>query len=266
MHSAAAAEPEVATVRITVTIRGPNPVKPWAKQDPVEATGSGVIIEGKQILTNAHVVRHATEVSGAARPGRDKYEAKVAGIAADVDLALLTVEDDAFFKGRPALPRAKALPKPEEAVVVYGFPVGGDTLSVTKGVISRVTYAMAGVRPTPIIQISAAVNPGNSGGPAIVDGKMVGIVCSRLAGAENIGYILPCEEVEYFLDHLKEGRAEPRPFVAVEKTYHPLEKEAPAPLPQLDKGVKGSARPHTAAARRRLSVQAVRHTHQGRRF
>lgn len=237
---AGAAGPEDSTVKVTAMVRYPNPLKPWAKGDPVEVSGSGVVIDGKRILTNAHVVRYASQVTVQARPGGDRLEAKIAGIGTDVDLAVLTVEDDAFFKKRPALARSKTLPKVQDGVVVYGFPVGGDDLSVTKGVVSRVSYIMYyGLRPGLVIQVSAAVNPGNSGGPAVVNGEMIGVVFSRLADAENISYIIPCEEVEYFLDHLKNGRAEPKPVETATAEYQQLENDAMRRLLKLDKGVKG---------------------------
>ncbi len=197
-------------------------------------------MDGQKILTNAHLVRYATEVSVQPRPGADRIEAKVAGVGADVDLAVLTVSDDGFFKKRPALTLSQALPKVQDAVTVYGFPVGGDDLSVTKGTVSRVGFILYfGVRPGPVIQVSAAVNPGNSGGPAVVDGKMIGLVYSRLAGEQNIGYIIPGEEVQYFLDHLKDGRSEPKPVEAAVTGYQPLENDALRRSLKLDKGVKG---------------------------
>jgi S1-C subfamily serine protease len=239
---AAAAGPEDSVVKVTAVLRYPNPVKPWAKGDPVEVAGSGVVIEGKRILTNAHLVRYASEVSVQERPGADKFEAEVAGAGTDVDLAVLTLKDDALFKRRPALPLSKALPKSQDGVVVYGFPVGGDELSVTKGVVSRVGFTLyAPLRTGPVIQVSAAVNPGNSGGPAVVEGKMVGLVFSRLAGAENTGYILPAEEVENFLGRLKDGRAEPLPVEASGVEFQALENDALRRKLKIDRSVKGVA-------------------------
>jgi S1-C subfamily serine protease len=163
---AAAAGPEDSVVKVIAVLRYPNPIKPWAKGDPVEAAGTGVVIEGKRILTNAHLVRYATEVSVQERPGADKIEAEVAGAGADVDLAVLTLKDDALFKRRPALPTSTAIPKPQDAVTVYGFPVGGEDLSVTKGVVSRVGFIpYAPLRPGPVIQVSAAVNPASAAFP-----------------------------------------------------------------------------------------------------
>jgi S1-C subfamily serine protease len=232
--------PEVSTVRVTAKVRYPDMLKPWAKQDAVEVIGSGVVIDGKRILTNAHLVLYASEV--AVQSGTDKAAATVVAVGTDVDLAVLTLKEKegAFFKNRPALQRSATLPKVQDEVVVYGFPVGGDDLSVTKGVVSRVSFTMySSRRPGTAIQVSAAINPGNSGGPATVDGKMVGVVFSRLAGAENIGYIIPCEEVEHFLLHLKGGRSEPRPVQTAATVFQPLENEALRRSLKLDKDVNG---------------------------
>jgi hypothetical protein len=125
-------------------------------------------------------------------------------------------------------------------VAVHGFSAGGEDLSVTKGVVSRMNFMMyTGLRPGPVIQVSAAVYQGNSGGPATVDGKMIGIVFSRLAGAENIGYIIPCEEIEHFLDHLKDGRSEPMPVEATGTGFQALNNDSLRRSLQLDKNVKG---------------------------
>lgn len=95
----------------------------------------------------------------------------------------------------------KNLPDPKDAVMVYGYPTGGTSLSITKGIISRIEFAnynwsVHGLR----IQIDAAINPGNSGGPAVVGDEMVGLAFSRLGGStQNIGYIIPSEEIDLFL-------------------------------------------------------------------
>ena len=100
----------------------------------------------------------------------------------------------------------KRLPGIKDAVLAYGFPEGGNSLSITKGIVSRVEFApynfpVSGLR----IQIDAAINPGNSGGPAVVGDKMIGLTFSRLVNAENIGYIIPSEEIELFLQDIADG-------------------------------------------------------------
>lgn len=68
---------------------------------------------------------------------------------------------------------------------------GGDNISVTKGVVSRVepTQYVHGATQLMAIQIDAAINPGNSGGPAIMGSKVAGVAFQNLTGAENIGYV-----------------------------------------------------------------------------
>ena len=175
-------------VKVFSTARYPDVYKPWTKQAPIEVTGSGVVIEGKRILTCAHVVLYASQVQVQANQAGDKVSATVEFIAPGIDLAVLKLDDETFFDSHPALPRAKLLPEVKDAVMVYGYPEGGTSLSITKGIVSRIEFTsynfpVSGLR----IQIDAAVNPGNSGGPAVEGDKMIGLAFSHLNQAENIG-------------------------------------------------------------------------------
>jgi len=97
-----------------------------------------------------------------------------------------------------------SLPRLQEGVAVVGYPVGGDTISVTSGVVSRieVTSYVHGMTDLLSIQIDAAINSGNSGGPVFNQRQeCVGIAFQSLRGedAENIGYVIPTPVVEHFL-------------------------------------------------------------------
>jgi S1-C subfamily serine protease len=235
-----AAAPADSVVKVVATLSYPNPVQPWTKGKAVEVTGTGVVIEGRKILTNAHLVTYATEVYVQSRPGGDKFEAQVAGVGTDIDLAVLTVTEEKFFEKRPALPRARRLPKVQDGVAVHGFPVGGTERSVTKGVVSRIDHGgLNGPAPGMLIQVSAAINPGNSGGPALANNKMIGIVCSRLSEAEGIGYVIPNQEIDGFLARLKDGRYEPKPMEANGTEFQRLENPALRRLLQLDAKTRG---------------------------
>jgi S1-C subfamily serine protease len=193
-------------VKVFSTVRRPDPYKPWTKESPSDVTGTGVVIEGKRILTNAHVVEYASRIEIQANQAGDKISATVAAFAPGIDLALLKLDDETFFDTHPPLPRASTLPEIKDAVMAYGYPEGGDNLSITKGIVSRIEFApyhfpVSGLR----IQIDAAINPGNSGGPAVAGDKMIGLVFSHLGEAENIGYIIPCEEIELFLKDIANG-------------------------------------------------------------
>ena len=135
-----AAGPEDSVVKVFSTQRYPSVLRPWASQQAVDGFGTGTVIEGKRILTNAHLVLYAAKVQVQPRRGGAKVEAKVEMVAPDMDLAVLSVKDVKFFEKHAALPRARKLPKAQDNVVVYGFPVGGNDLSVTKGVVSRIEY------------------------------------------------------------------------------------------------------------------------------
>ena len=203
---------ENSVVKVFSSMRAPDLYKPWAKQASTEVTGSGVVIEGKRILTNAHVVAFSSEIQVQANQAGDKMSATLEGMAPGIDLAVLKLEDAKFFDTHRPLPRATKLPDIKDAVMVYGYPIGGTSLSVTKGIVSRVefvpySFPTFGLR----IQLDAAINPGNSGGPAIVDEKMIGLAFSRLGGAENIGYVIPCEEIDLFLHAIADGKYDGKP-------------------------------------------------------
>jgi S1-C subfamily serine protease len=206
----------------------------------VEVFGSGTVIEGKRILTNAHLVLYATEVQIQPRRGGSKIEAKVEVLAPDMDLAILSVSDAKFFDKHPALVRAKKLPKVQDNVVVYGFPVGGDDLAVTKGVVSRIGYGPYYQQGMGLsVQVSAAINPGNSGGPTVVGDQMIGIVFSRLSQQQNIGYVIPNEEIDRFLQNSKGGRYTSKPVEAAGTQFQRCENKALRGLLKLDDDARG---------------------------
>jgi S1-C subfamily serine protease len=199
-------------VKIYATRREPDYIRPWSKQTPKETVGSGVIIEGKRILTNSHVVSYASQVFVQANQSTERVPAKVKVLAPDIDMAIVEVEQASFFDQRPPLPLADGLPAMKQTVSVYGYPVGGEQLSITQGVVSRIEYAqiyyfVSGLR----VQIDAALNPGNSGGPAVSDGKMVGLVYSKFTAGENIGYLLAADEVRMFLKSIQDGAYHGKP-------------------------------------------------------
>ena len=89
------------------------------------------------------------------------------------------------------------------------------------------------------MQVSAAVNPGNSGGPAAVGGKMVGLVFSRLSEGENIGYVIPNEEIDIFLEDIKDGRYDGKPDDATLTSYQRLKNDGLRAMLGLDKKTGG---------------------------
>ncbi len=191
-------------MKIFSTKSPPNPFRPWEITPPQEVTGSGVLIEGGRVLTNAHVVSYAQQIYVQPNESSEKLDATVEFIAEDCDLATLTIDDKSAIGKLDAVPLTDKLPPLKTKVNVLGYPVGGDTLSVTEGVVSRIEYAPYNYGTAALrIQVDAAINPGNSGGPAIVDDAVVGIVFSRFPEGENIGYLIPAEVIRHFLDDFK---------------------------------------------------------------
>jgi len=195
-------------VKIYTVAKVPNYSIPW-NSSLRHSNGSGTIIEGKRILTNAHVVANETFIEVKRYGDTRRYEAKVEFISHQVDLAILTVNDESFFDGTKSLSLG-TLPTIQQNITVYGFPMGGHSLSVSTGVVSRIEhnrYAHSG-EIFLAIQIDAAINPGNSGGPAISDGKIVGVVMQQIQKSQNIGYLVPPQLVKHFLDDVKDGRCD----------------------------------------------------------
>jgi S1-C subfamily serine protease len=206
----------------------------------MDLVGTGTVIDGKRILTNAHLVLYATDVQVQPRRGGSKLDARVEAVAPDMDLAILSVREPKFFEKHAALARSEKLPKVQDNVSVYGFPVGGNDLSVTKGVVSRIDYGRYYQQGLGlIVQVSAAVNSGNSGGPALVGDRMIGIVMSRFAEGENIGYIIPNLEIDSFLEDLKAGRYDGKPADMTGADYHTLTNPALRSYLQIGDGVRG---------------------------
>ncbi|XWS31657.1 hypothetical protein CRYUN_Cryun23aG0095100 [Craigia yunnanensis] len=200
-----------AVVKVYCTHTAPDYSLPWQKQRQFASTGSAFMIGDGKLLTNAHCVEHDTQVKVKRRGDDTKYVAKVLARGVDCDIALLSVESEEFWKGAKPLCLGH-LPRLQDAVTVVGYPLGGDTISVTKGVVSRieVTSYAHGSSDLLGIQIDAAINPGNSGGPAFNEqGECIGVAFQvyRSEEAENIGYVIPTTVVSHFLnDYERNGK------------------------------------------------------------
>jgi S1-C subfamily serine protease len=183
-------------------------VSPWKRDHMSRLAGSGLIIDGKKILTNAHNVSNCRYVELAKENTAKPYPGRILYVGHDCDLALLTVDDASFFEGTAALELA-GIPQVNSTVSTYGFPVGGDRISVTEGVVSRIesdTYSHSASGRHLVIQTDAAINPGNSGGPVIQDGKVVGVAFQGIREADNIGYLIPTTVIRHFLTDIEDGQ------------------------------------------------------------
>lgn len=203
-------------VKVDVVKSAPDLTAPWQRSSLQKGVGSGVVIDGKRILTNAHVVADQVNLEVQRRGVGKRFSAQVQFVCDPCDLAILSVSDERFFDGVKAM-RIGELPEPQQPVRVYGFPEGGDGLSVTEGVVSRIQfgyYSHSGSRML-VVQVDAAINSGNSGGPVVSDGKVVGISMQTLEDAENIGDIVPAPVISHFLADVSDGSFDGFPELGV---------------------------------------------------
>jgi S1-C subfamily serine protease len=200
-------EPEKSVVQIITAYQEPNWTAPWIFNEPHFASGTGFLIDGNRILTNAHVVAWTKQLLVRKYHDPQRYFATVEFVAHDVDLAILKVDDPRFYQGMKPLQFGE-LPEVRSQVVTYGFPAGGQQISYTRGVVSRIeveSYAHPGNRAFLAVQTDAAINPGNSGGPVIQDDKVVGVAFEGLVGLQNTGFFIPTTMVRHFLTDIADG-------------------------------------------------------------
>jgi len=237
-------------------------VRPWTTYAASRSTSTGFFIKGQKILCNAHGVTWATTIRVRKRGSSTKYAAKVRIISHECDLAVLEVDNENFWKDTEPLEFGNDLVRLLTEVVVIGYPMGGNAMSLTKGVVSRIGVMSYphGYGYLPFVQTDAAINPGNSGGPAVQDGKVVGVAFCGIRKANNIGYLIPTQVVKYFLQdvysQVKEFRGFGRLSFSVERCENPsLRKFYQMPLEQT--GVIIRKVPKLSSAYEKLEVDDV---------
>jgi S1-C subfamily serine protease len=180
---------------------------PWDSGSTGKGTGSGFVISKNRIMTNAHVVSDSAILLVYFFNDPKPYSARVVAIGHDCDLAILEVEDTARISQIPPLDFS-GLPALRSRVITYGYPVGGQLISSTIGVVSRIEpqlYTHAGTDFFLAGQTDAAINPGNSGGPVIQDDKVVGVAFQGSRELENTGFFIPFPIIDHFLTDLADG-------------------------------------------------------------
>ncbi len=173
------------------------------------SSGTGFVVAQDRVLTNQHVVDGCDRILARTADGRWLAAVPPARVDAQLDLALLSIPGNpgptVAFRGAPPVRRG-------EGVVAYGFPLAG-LLSADPKLTQGVVNALAGLRNDPNnFQVSAEVQPGNSGGPLLdMQGRVVGVVVAKLGegvrNVDNVNFAIKGDAAKTFL---RRAGVEPR--------------------------------------------------------
>ena len=176
------------------------------ERHPMRAQGSGFLISSDgYVVTNHHVADKADEIE-ITFENEEKYKARVIGSDARTDIALLKIETKNGKKFDRYLEFADSVPRVGDWVLAVGNPFGlGGT--VTAGIVSAQGRDI-GSGPYDFLQIDAAVNRGNSGGPSVnLDGKVIGVntaIYSPSGGSVGIAFAIPAATARDVVQKLKD--------------------------------------------------------------
>lgn len=191
-------------------------LQPYRSPEQGQVTGSAFFINEDEIVTNAHVVDQAKavwiQIPGM---GKSQIDVEIVGVCYDRDLALLRLPAASKKEIELKLGTISFLELGDsdkvfraEEIMALGYPLGQQGLKSTVGVISG--------REQHMIQIDAAINPGNSGGPSVnIDGTVIGVNTAYIAGAQNVGYIIPINDLKLIIDELRVKPLVRKPFLGI---------------------------------------------------
>ncbi len=183
------------------------------QQQPRQAAGSGFVVSPDgYIVTNRHVVDGATKVQ-VSFDDQEEIDAKIIGTDERTDIALLKIEPK---KPLTVVKFAEKQPRVGDWVLAVGNPFGlGGT--VTAGIVSALARNIGG--PYDYMQIDAAVNHGNSGGPSFnLEGDVIGVntaIYSPTGGNVGIAFAVPADTVKKVVDQLQKGGSVSRGWLGV---------------------------------------------------
>jgi serine protease Do len=188
-----------------------NWIEPYRAPDQREGVGSGFFINNQgEFLTNYHVVSQAPHISiQVPSTGQERFDAEVIGVNPDRDVALCRLTQSALEKLQAEVGVIPFLEFGDSDVVkrghdtlALGYPLGQEHLKSTQGIISgreRVRLLNNHL----CFQITAPINPGNSGGPSLdTQGRVIGVNFAGVMSAQNVGYIIPINDIKIALKDL----------------------------------------------------------------
>ncbi|MGE8710064.1 S1C family serine protease [Leptospira interrogans] len=187
----------------------------YSEKSILRDAGTGMIISGNRILTNAHVVSNSSYLKVKHFNSSKFYKAEVQYLGFDCDLAILKVEEDEFFSGVEPLEISEVSPALGSNLLILGYPGGDENITLENGNVSRVErvrYSFSGLDYRKAIRVNANIIPGYSGGPAIQNGRVVGITFQVSQSQGNVAYLIPPEIINHFLKDVEDGTYHGFPF------------------------------------------------------
>jgi len=189
-----------------------NWIEPYKTPQQGQGTGTGFFISSEgDIITNAHVIDQSKAISVQIPSlGKRRFNAYIIGVSPDRDLALIRLYDEdreriehlRGYIGYLSFGDSDCVQRADD-IMALGYPLGQQSLKSTTGVVSGREH----LDGRHMIQTSAAINPGNSGGPSLTrDGYVIGVNSAKIGGSktDNVGYIIPGNEVKLFLQQLEQ--------------------------------------------------------------
>ena len=156
----------------------------------ITSSGSGFFIKNNFILTCYHVIEDHDQIKVRGRKSKKEYDVVVHSIYPDDDLAILYIKDNMINMSSeiPIQILDKEINE-DDYVIALGYPLDSNNLKVSKGIISGFQDSL--------IQTDATLNPGNSGGPLILNNKIIGINAIKITSdkVDNVGYSIPIQRL-----------------------------------------------------------------------
>ncbi len=196
-----------AVVQVRSSMFDINWSEPYRVPETAEGVGSGFIVNPEgDVITNFHVVGNSLRIQ-LQLPclGKERIEANVIGVSPERDIALLKIQPEGLEKIIAKLGQIPYLElgnsdsiRRGTEIMAIGYPLSKDYIKSTQGIISGWERVRFGERDPGqcCMETTAPINPGNSGGPAVsADGKVIGINFAGVMNAQNIGYIIPIDDI-----------------------------------------------------------------------
>lgn len=189
-------------VKVFTTTQNVDFFEPWKAGSQSSVEGCGCVLPGKKILTLAHNVNKGNFIELEKFGETKRYVAKVEQSGFDMDLAILSVSDQDFFKDTEPVDFGD-VPTKGDKVIVHG----GEELAVKEDTVSGldVVWVWDAARYMPVLMTDSSIDAKNNGCPVFSRGKLVGMPLS-VSGSDKKGYILPINLIRTFFKDIQDGK------------------------------------------------------------